>query len=164
MLSVSLKSHESCVVHPQSLPMSPSVHTYTLPDTMLATPLGGVIRYGLECPLVPPLPSLQADCHCYFMVADLAQRETLGTEPSASDPCAGLEWILSRCLLRNEETVIHRDSDPRVGEVRETCSSLLLPQWLQPSRANIRCLAMNHKALCILASTLTPSPAFSALG
>jgi hypothetical protein len=76
---------------------------------------------------VPPLPSLQAGWHCYFVVADLAQRETLGTEPSASDLCTGLEWILSRCLLRDEETMIHGDSDPCVGEVWVTCSSLLLP-------------------------------------
>lgn len=38
MLTMSLKSHESCVVHLQSLAMSASVHTCSLPDTMLATP------------------------------------------------------------------------------------------------------------------------------
>lgn len=97
--------------------------------------LPGVIRDGPECPLVPLLPDLPAGWHCFFVVAGLAQRETLGTEPSASDPCAGLEWILSRCLLRDEETVIDRDSDPRVGEVRVMCSSLSLPQWLHLSRA-----------------------------
>lgn len=94
-----------------------------------------VIWDGPECPLVPLLPDLPAGWHCFFVVAGLAQRETLGTEPSASDPCAGLEWILSRCLLRDEETVIDRDSDPHIGEVRVMCSSLSLPQWLHLSRA-----------------------------
>lgn len=57
------------------------------------------------------------------------------------------------------------DSDPHLrGEVQVLCSSLSLPQWLHTSRANVRGLAVNHEALCILAPALTPLPAFSSSG
>lgn len=41
--------------------------------------------------------------------------------------------------------------------------ALSLPQWLHLSRTNIRALAMNPKALCILAPSLMSAPVLASL-
>lgn len=97
----------------------------------------GVILDEPECPLVPQLPALPAGWHCCPVVADLARRVTPGKENVIG---IHRRWRGSGHVL-----------------------ALSLPQWLHLSRTNVRALAMNHKALCILAPSLMSAPALSSL-